>query len=123
QASGHVFSGADGKLYAAGSPMAQSSDGVHWSPLADSPSGSSVNGSNPIASDGKRLFTSGGQYGGGEPSVGWYASAPLSAPDSWTPIFEPAPMVFGGSTLIYDPDHHLLYSANLTGGLWRVVVP
>jgi hypothetical protein len=25
--------------------------------------------------------------------------------------------------LIYDPDHHLLYSANLTGGLWRVVVP
>ena len=28
----------------------------------------------------------------------------------------------GGVYLAYDPDHHILYSANYWDGLWRVVV-
>lgn len=119
KASGHVFTGTDGKFYVAGQPMQQSTDGITWTPLPGSPDGSSVNGSNPIASDGKTLFTSGGQYGGSEPVAGWYASAPLSDPTKWTPLFKPVTMSNGGSSLVYDPDHKVLYSANLTAGLWR----
>ncbi len=119
KASGHVFTGADGKFYVAGQPMVQSADGLTWGPLPGSPDGSSVNGSNPIASDGKTLFSSGGQYGGSQPASGWYASAPLSDPTKWTPLFKPVTMSNGGSSLVYDPDHKVLYSANLTAGLWR----
>jgi hypothetical protein len=122
KASGHVFTGADKNFYVAGQPMVQSSDGVKWTPLPGSPDGSSVNGSDPIASDGVQLFTSGGQYGGGEPASGWYASAPLSDPTMWTPLFKPVTMSNGGSTIVYDPDHKVLYSANLTAGLWRARV-
>ena len=122
-AGGHVYLAPDKKFYAGGSPIVQSADGITWTPLSKSPSASSVNGSNPLASDGVRLFASGGQYGGSEPTSGWYASAPLSDANAWTPIFTPTTMRNGGSTLIYDPDHHLLYSTNLISGVFRVVVP
>jgi hypothetical protein len=117
-----LFSAADKKFYVAGQPMVQSSDGVTWTPLPGSPDGSSVNGSNPIASDGVQLYTSGGQYGGSEPASGWYASAPLSDPTMWSPLFKPETMSNGGSTIVYDSDHKLLYSANLFAGLWRARV-
>jgi hypothetical protein len=33
-----------------------------------------------------------------------------------------APMMTSGGFLAYDPDHHILYSANYWQGVWRVVV-
>jgi photosystem II stability/assembly factor-like uncharacterized protein len=124
-ASGHIFLAPDGTFFTGGYYMRKSTDGITWTEIPGSPTVYSVNGSNAIVSDGTRLFTSTGQYGGGEPKDGYYRSALLSDPSKWTPIFganHPL-MQAGGSTIIYDPDHHLFYSTNLTAGIWRGVVP
>jgi hypothetical protein len=119
-----VYIAPDGTFFSAGGQgVLRSSDGVSWTRFDSSPQGASVNGSCPITSDGKSLFASGGSYGGTEPSTGWYASAPLGNLTNWTPAFNYVPMVAGAENLAYDPAHHLLYSSNLTAGLWRVVVP
>jgi hypothetical protein len=122
---GHIFLAPDGNYFTGGYYLRHSPDGITWTELGGSPTVSSVNGSNAIVSDGTRLFVSTGQYGGGEPDIGFYHSALLSDPSEWTSIFgsDHPKMQAGGSTLIYDPDHQLLYSANLTGGVWRGVVP
>ena len=123
-ASGAVFTAPDGTFFSAGgNGMLHSADGLHWSALANSPSGASVNGSDPVATDGTNLYTSGGAYGGTEPAQGWYSSARLNQLTSWAPAFGYVKMVAGAENLAYDADHHLLYSSNLTAGIWRVVVP
>ena len=124
-ASGHIFLAPDNTFFTGGYDMRQSKNGITWNEIPGSPAVYSVNGSNAIVSDGTRLYTSTGQYGGGEPKVGYYSFALLSDPSKWTPVFgsnHPL-MQAGGSTLVYDPDHHLLYSTNLTAGIWRGVVP
>jgi hypothetical protein len=121
---GSVFTAKDGTYYVVGGQaVLHSADGVNWTALPGSSGGGSVNGSTPIAGTGTTLFVSGGAYGGTEPAAGWYSSASEANPMTWTPVFNVVPMVFGGSNLAYDPDHHLLYSSNLTSGFWRVVVP
>lgn len=123
-ASGAALIAKDGTYYVAGQGgLLHSSDGISWMPVANSPGGNTVNGALFIVDTGTTLYASAGQYGGMEPSVGWYSSAPDSNPSQWAPAFNFAVMDHGGSTLAYDPDHHLLYSANLTSGLWRVVIP
>jgi collagen type VII alpha len=123
-ASGAALTAKDGTYYVAGAGgLLHSTDGITWTPVPGSPGGNTVNGALFIADSGTHLYASGGQYSGDEPATGWYESAPDSDPTTWTPAFNYTAMVQGGSTLAYDPDHHLLYSSNLTTGLWRVVVP
>ena len=124
-ASGHIFLAPNNTFFTGGYYMRQSKDGITWTEIPGLPGVYSVNGSNAIVSDGTRLYTSTGQYGGGEPKVGSHPSRSSANPSKWTPILgsnHPL-MQAGGSTLIYNPDHHLLYSTNLTAGIWRGVVP
>jgi hypothetical protein len=122
-ASGAVLTAPDGTYYSVGGfGMLHSADGKKWTNLPNSPHGGSVNGSNPLTTDGTTFFTSDGAYGGKEPAAGWYWSAPVSDLSQWTPTFNRVPMMAGASNLAYDADHHLLYSSNLTAGFWRVVV-
>jgi photosystem II stability/assembly factor-like uncharacterized protein len=123
-ASGGVYTAKDGSYYVAGSfTTLHSTGGVTWTELKNSHGGASVNGSTPITSDGTTLYSAQGAYGGSEPMGGWYWSAPLSDPTTWTNVGNAVPLGFGGSNLAYDADHHLLYSSNLTSGFWRIVLP
>jgi hypothetical protein len=123
EASGAVLPLKDGSFIAAGGQdMLQSADGINWSTLANSHGGASVNGSNPVTTDGTSIYMSQGAYGGEEPSTGWYWKAPIKSPTQWTPAFTAATMSRGGSNLVYDADHKLLFSSNLTAGVFRVVV-
>jgi hypothetical protein len=122
-ASGAVLTAPDGSYYSVGgSGLLHSSDGHSWTVLANSPHGFSVNGSNPLATDGTTFYTSDGAYGGTEPKAGWYSSALLTDLSQWKPAFNAVPMIAGSNHLVYDADHRLLYSSNLTAGFWRVVV-
>jgi hypothetical protein len=122
-ASGAVWTAPDKTFYSVGGGgLLHSSDGKSWKSLPGSPNGASVNGSNPLATDGTTLYTSAGAYGGSEPTAGWYSSAPLSDLSQWKPAFKAVPMIAGADNLAYDADHHVLYSTNLTAGFWRVVL-
>jgi hypothetical protein len=46
-------------------------------------------------------------------------------PTTWSVIPPPPPPADaeGGKALEYDETHHLLYSSNVSGGLWRLVTP
>jgi hypothetical protein len=54
-----------------------------------------------------------------------YHLAPVSNPTSWSTLPPPAmlPADQGAPYLAYDKAHHILYSANFAGGLWRVATP
>lgn len=122
-ASGSVTIAADGTFYSAGGGgVLHSPDGITWSLIPNSPQGSSVNGSSEIVDDGTTLFSSITVATNTEPADGWYFSAADSDPSTWTSMGGPV-MASGGMYLAYDADHHLLYSSNLLGGFWRVVVP
>jgi hypothetical protein len=124
KASGALLIAPDGTFYSAGGEgMLHSADqGKSWMKVQSSPSGGSLNGSNPLATDGTTLFAASGAYGGTEPATGWYSSAPLTDLSKWAPAFNRVSMIAGGGNLAYDADHKVLYSSNLTGGFWRVVV-
>lgn len=50
-----------------------------------------------------------------------YLSSPEDDGNTWTVM--PSPDAIGmGGTMGYDKEHHLLYSSNMLGGVWRVVV-
>jgi hypothetical protein len=51
-----------------------------------------------------------------------YHYAPVDNPTSWKPLAPPAalPADQGSLYLAYDSVHHLLYSSNFAGGLWRL---
>ena len=93
-----------------------SPDGRSWAPLAGVPGGG---------------YPLGFAIGGGNFYVGhfndWnYYSASIAAPRTWTKM--PAPAGAGSGKqgpvfLEYDDAHHLLYSSNFTGGVWRIVTP
>ncbi len=123
-ASGSVYTASDGSFYVGqNNTMARSLDGISWATIQNSQGGGTVNGGQKMVDDGTRMYTSSGQYFGPEPTTGWYYSFPLSDPTQWEPIFMPQTIIAGGSNVVYDADHRLFYSANLTGGLWRVVLP
>ena len=48
-----------------------------------------------------------------------YHVASESDPTKWT-IMPSAKMGDGGDHLVYDPDHHLMFSTNHAAGLWRM---
>jgi hypothetical protein len=96
-----------------------SADGNSWQLQANS--GSLIQG---LASDGTTVWSSSAfPYGDGQhPSPAQhYRSAQVTAPGTWSQFTAPN-LSSGGSVLAYDPDHHLLYSANYWDGLYRVVV-
>jgi len=122
--SGDVFPASDGSFYVGSQAgMLLSPDGITWTPVAGAGQGATVNGQRIIASDGVKLYTSSGQYGGQEPAEGWYTSTPVASPNTWAATFDAVKSEHGGSTLAIDLDHKILYSTNLTDGMFRVVLP
>lgn len=87
-------------------------DPLEWSFHAD------INGA-PVTSDGERLFL--GIRAGESPRR--YYTSPESDGVNWTE-YAGANEPMGEIEVVnfaYDTDHHVLYSANTRGGLWRVV--
>jgi photosystem II stability/assembly factor-like uncharacterized protein len=89
--------------------------GRSWSRVANAPHGSYELG---IAIGGGSLYL--GDYNGKT-----YAVTKEADPTVWTTIASPPPPADaeGPKALEYDETHHLLYSSNVSGGLWRVVTP
>jgi hypothetical protein len=108
---GYFLGSADGVLY--------SPDGASWSLVPNS--GALIAG---MTTDGTTLWASNAYpYGIGQHPAAFepYYTAKVSDPQTWTKFTSPQ-MTSGGGHMAYDPDHHLLYSANYWEGLWRVVV-
>jgi len=95
----------------------QSQDGQSWNVIPKSPPTIELLG------NGKTLYA--GDFlsiTGPTPNVIW--SAPEDNPTTWTRIATPTMPTLGGPwDFGYDADHHVLYSANKSAGLWRTVVP
>jgi photosystem II stability/assembly factor-like uncharacterized protein len=89
-----------------------SADGRTWSLIPNSPNGFGIIG------DGKRLFTS-VRYAAGYQNQPYFTSLESDG-NTWVPFPSP-PMSHGAVAFAYDPDHHVLYSANTHSGLWRMV--
>jgi len=102
---------ADGKMYlGSGNAILSSIDGHAWTVIPGSPAAMSVFG------DGKTVFASFTNNYGGQPIY----SASESDLLTWTNV--KTPQIRQGVTwFAYDSQHHILYSANLNGGLWRTV--
>jgi hypothetical protein len=82
--------------------------GQSWTKIAGSPS------SFIVASDGVSLYAA--QDYTSQP----FLTATLGAPTAWTHMSTPN-IGRRSNQFAYEDDHHLLYSANLGGGLWRLV--
>lgn len=94
-----------GSLYG----MLHSADGKAWEKIPGTPTGDA------LAGDGTRIFT---VWGDSNPQ---FRYAMESDPTVWMPWAVPDSFTTRVGSLAYDSDHHILYSANTTGGLWRVV--
>lgn len=106
----YFLGSANGVLYSA--------DGATWSLVPNS--GNLIAG---VVGDGTTVWASAAfpyNPGAHPPPFQPYVSALESAPMMWTTFG--SPQMTSGGFLAYDPDHHLLYSANYWEGLWRVVV-
>jgi photosystem II stability/assembly factor-like uncharacterized protein len=103
----------DQSAYYLGGPegLYTSPDAHVWTAIANSPAGFGIIG------DGKRLFTSLRTAGTNQQP---YFTSAESDGMTWVPYTSPN-MAAGAVYLRYDADHHLLYSANTSSGLWRVV--
>lgn len=116
-AGGQLYRASDGTFYLpvlAG--ILRSPDGIAWTTVENSGSvmmGMTGNGTTMWASRGFPWDPSDDLY---QP---FWTSAEADGL-TWTQM--PSPMLSNGGQLEYDADHHLLYSANLGAGLWRVVV-
>ena len=90
--------------------MHRSLDGHVWTKVDKAPQGDALIG------DGTRVFTAWGD------SAPQYATAPDSAPTTWTTFAGPvASSTHRVTGFAYDPDHKLLYSVNTNDGLFRMV--
>jgi hypothetical protein len=106
-----LYTTAAGVMYlGSGTGILTSTDGHAWTAVPGAPNATAVIG------DGVNLFASFGNDTGGQP----YWTALESDPTKWTNVKTPT-ISQGASQLAYDADHHVLYSASLNGGLWRVV--
>jgi hypothetical protein len=93
------------------SPLAQiDASGKSWVKLDHSPIATA------IVDDGVSLFASSAWDTTGQP----FYSAPLKQPTQWTQMKSPS-VSNGGNPMVYDPAHHIVYSADWSGGLWRLV--
>lgn len=101
----------DGKMYiGSGRDVLTSTDGHTWTSIPGSPAATAVIG------DGKTIFASFGNDYTGQP----FHSASESDLSTWTNVKTPQ-IKQGVSWFSYDAQHHILYAANLRGGLWRTV--
>jgi hypothetical protein len=114
---GGAYLAPDGNLYLGvtntgtfvSKPSASSPLGSSWTPIPNSPPATC------LISDGVSLYASYSWDSGGQP----FYSAPLKSIASWTHM--PSPSVGrGGSMVDYDAAHHIIYSANLGAGMWRL---
>ncbi len=88
-----------------------STDTITWTGIKNSPASISLaGGDSKIFAANQNNFSANAQY---------YAYAAVSAQTTWTNIMNPS-MTEGGWQIHYDADHHILYSANFTGGFWRI---
>jgi hypothetical protein len=108
-----IYRAGDGRWYTGSDygVVSISPDGRTWKTIPGSPV------SFGFVGDGKRLFAS-IRFPNGNPQL--YYTAPESDPSKWTPFAAPK-LRDGAVVLAYDPDHHLMYSANSGSGLWRMV--
>ena len=90
----------------------RSSDGHTWTVVSGAPNVFAVKG------DGKRMFSSARNADSNTQQP--YFTSPETDGAKWTAFPSPK-MAHGAVRLTYDPDHHILYSANTTSGLWRMV--
>jgi hypothetical protein len=111
---GHqLYKASDGTYYVGGeSGIVKSKDGHAWSLIAGSPQGDALIG------DGERIFTNYTPWAGSSNTV--YYCTPETDGSKWTVSSSP-PTKSGADYFAYDPDHHLLYSSNRDGGVWRAV--
>jgi hypothetical protein len=121
------YPGPDGKYYLAGykqdgfgGGLLQSSDGLAWKELPNTPHSSTNGGA--IAFGGGRIFLS-------DRDSMTVRVASLSDLTRWS-MLPPADGLVsikgngeGGVFLEYDEAHQVLYSSNFEGGLWRIVMP
>jgi hypothetical protein len=116
--SSQLVRAADGTFFAAGA------DGIWRSPNGLANNWSLVPDTGPIVgglvSNGKNMFASTCYFPDFCPAPRYLKSAETDG-RNWTALPN-SPQVKVGGTMGYDPGHSLLYSSNLKGGLWRVVV-
>lgn len=91
--------------------LLRSTQGSTWTPIPNS--GFNVL---PIIGDGKTMF-----LGSRGTQLPFFWTSPETDGNTWTVLNVPAAMTAGPVLTAYDSGHHLLYSANSTGGLWRMV--
>jgi hypothetical protein len=90
----------------------QSSDGITWNTIANSPNASDLTNSAT-----KLYVGTGNCVDSNSGATYWEAS--IANPAKWTQM--PSPSTNSGSGFIaYDQDHGILYSSNCLGGIWRV---
>jgi photosystem II stability/assembly factor-like uncharacterized protein len=113
-AMGHtLYRAQDGSyLIGSGFNVLRSLDGMSWSAIPNS--WYLVTG---LTGDGERLFASADIPSDGKQPVGVGTESDPTA--AWSPLTTPD--MDRGGHLVYDPDHHILYSASLSAGAWRVV--
>jgi hypothetical protein len=122
---GDVYKASNGVYYIAGSGISWSTDGISWHAMSGSPGAAGVNGSDPMVDDGTNLYVG---------STGAFYQAPLgSGALTFTMMPSSAPLTSFASTsstlsvnvaqLGYEKSHKILYTQDMGGGFWRVVVP
>jgi hypothetical protein len=97
--------------------MITSPDGASWSRVQNSGSGFDA-----VSGDGKRVFAAKGFQPPDGLDFMWSAS--YDNPSAWVAMPTPglpAPLISGANWIDSDVDHHIVYSAILGAGLWRVV--
>jgi hypothetical protein len=112
-----LFASPMGYYYLPGAPtgLLRSKDGRSWS-LAP---GMLQSGELCVATGGGKIYVA-------DFNSGNYRVAAESETPQWSTF--PSPFTVGGGKqgpifLEYDESHHILYSSNFTGGVWRVVTP
>jgi photosystem II stability/assembly factor-like uncharacterized protein len=112
-----ILRGSDGTYYLPSynkGGLMKSTDGRAWSFIAGSPNGSYELG---LAIGGGHVFI-------GDRNGLTYDMAPDVNPTTWTSLTKsPATANEGAVFMEYDEAHHVLYSSNFEGGLWRMVTP
>lgn len=112
-----LFASPLGHYYLPGAPsgLLRSNDGRSWSLLPGSPPGGEL----CVALGGGKIYMA-------DFNSGTYHVAVESDAPQWSTF--PAPFTVGAGKqgpifLEYDEAHHILYSSNFTGGVWRVITP
>jgi hypothetical protein len=103
----NLFRSANGTYFLAGNGILRSTDALTWTRVPSN--------AYSVMGDGLTLFAS-PRYC----STNCYSTSPETDGNVWTALKTPV-TGHGAVNLVYDPDHHILYSSNETGGFWRVV--